>query len=88
MKTKTVWKYQLDKSVGIPTVLDMPAGSSVLRVAFQGFDLCLWACVIPGKPIVVREFFISGTGHAVPMTAEYIDSVSQPPFEWHVWEKK
>lgn len=81
---KTVWKYPIARQMS--TSIDMPAGASPLRVGIQSGFICIWVCVIPELEKERRNFQVSGTGDPVPLSAKYIGSVTDGPFEWHVWE--
>lgn len=82
---KTVWKYEFRRGEPSQT-LQMPEGAFPLRVGLQGTSFCLWACVCPDNALEQRNFTITGTGHPVLLCAKYIGSISEGPFEWHVWE--
>lgn len=61
---ETIYKYVLP--VDDTAVIEIPLGSKILSVAFQGEDLCLWAIVTadsPSRPPVRRTFHVRGTGH-------------------------
>ena len=85
--TKTVWKYVIDKSPGVSKALDLPEGSSPLRAAFQGDDLCVWFCVSVPAIEERRLFQYTATGQDVDVKAKYIGSATHAAgTEWHVWE--
>jgi hypothetical protein len=68
--------------------IETPSGSSVLHVAGQGEEVCIWVEVEPDKtPTQKRTFFITGTGHDIENPyASYIGTAHCPPFVWHVYE--
>lgn len=83
---KTVHKFPL--TIGNISVLHMPAGATVLHVGLDpGNRICLWAFVDTDLVSETRIFTVVGTGHEVPDGLEYIGSVVQGPFVWHVFEK-
>ncbi len=59
-----VWKYTLpmDDTFSI----EMPRGTKVLSVAFQGGDVRMWAEVNSDELVVERRFRMCGTGHPMP----------------------
>jgi hypothetical protein len=83
---KTIWKYQITKSIGIHQLIEMPAGAEIVRVGIQGNMITLWACVLPEEPKQSYLFYFVGTGHPVPVKDRYIGSATDGGFEWHVWE--
>jgi hypothetical protein len=82
---KTIWKYPLKMG---RTVLTVPEVFEPVRIAMQDGKPCLWAVVLPEE--TTKEFVVgmSGTGHGVPLSAGYLGSVSDGPFEWHFWAEK
>ncbi len=68
--TQAVWKYVVPPSVSGPTKLEMPRGAIVLSVHEQKGDLCLWALVDPTAEVVERVFWVVGTGHILPVSAD------------------
>jgi hypothetical protein len=82
----TVWKFTL--SVKDEQEIAMPSVSEPLHVARQNGELCLWAHVRPDTPIVLRKFYVTGTGNPTPDAANYIGTVRSNPFVWHIWEEQ
>jgi hypothetical protein len=82
----TVWKFTLD--ITDVQEIAVPIGAEPLHVAMQDGVLCLWALVDPDCSHVLRPFYVTGTGNPAPAppVANYIGSVHQSPFVWHVWE--
>lgn len=79
---RTVRKFHISQDCR----LNIPEGAVILRAGRQGSDVVLWVDVDDTAPPESRVFCITGTGHAVPDGARYVGGVSQPPFEWHIWE--
>lgn len=86
--TKRIWKYDLN--INGLTTLRMPDGAKPLTVQMQGIVPCLWAMVDPDYEATERVFDFVGTGHAIPETLEtdYIGTIQQGPFVWHLLELK
>lgn len=64
----------------------MPLKGSILHVGLDGNrDICLWAAVDPNDPVMDIEIIIAGTGHPLPHIGDYIGTVQQHGFIWHVF---
>jgi len=79
----TIWKYTLQIDDG--EMIDMPRGARPLAVQVQAGDMCLWAAVDSRAPLVRHKFNIGGTGHPLP-DGEYIGSVQDGPYVWHIFD--
>ena len=87
----TIWKYDLD--VTDIQKVSMPMGAMPLHVAIQNPNsgvertIQLWAAVDPARPKEDRLFAVVGTGNPAPEPddAEYVGSVIDGPFVWHVF---
>lgn len=60
---KTIWKFVFEKTE-MPVLL-MPSGATILTVAVQHENWCLWAEVDTEAKNVARYFHIAGTGQAL-----------------------
>ncbi len=81
-----IWKYPI--VVG-RSVLSMPIGAKILKIAEQGNEIMLWAVVDSEAEMEARFFQVYGTGHPLPDNCgEYMDSVMIDVFVWHVFELK
>ena len=87
---RTIFKYPLEVTDNEQKML-MPEGARVVNVGTQldGF-VYLWALVDsssrPFSVTTIRTFVIVGTGHPIPDGVEYVGTVQQGPFVWHVLE--
>lgn len=64
--SQRIWKYELH-AAGLPTMISMPTGATVVRFAKQSGQPCLWALVQPEPPVFeTRRFIWCGTGDEVP----------------------
>jgi len=80
---RTIWKYPL--AHGYQEVV-MPEGATLLHVALQGDQITLWAEVTPEQPTQEVYIHVIGTDHVVLSGADYIGTVQQGRFVWHVYE--
>lgn len=63
----------------------MPANAQVLYADLQDDQVCLWY-LCDGPPSVTWDIVICGTGHLVPREPrQYLGSVLQGRFVWHIW---
>ena len=66
--------------------VEIPEGFVPLHVAPQGGLIRLWAEVETNSPEKTHRFQIIGTGHEVPKGAQYLGTVLDPPFVWHLYQ--
>lgn len=64
----------------------MPEGARVLTAQVQSSLICLWASVDPAAKQVNRCFVIAGTGEPIDGSEQYIGTVQQGGYVWHVFE--
>ncbi len=89
---RVVYKYPLD--IASTVTRKMPEGAEVLHVGMQDEGLMLWALAkAPSEHAWANEtrtFRVYGTGHPIPddVLAQYLGSVKDGPFIWHVFEIK
>jgi hypothetical protein len=80
----TVYKYPLE--LAELQSIKLPYRAEVLKVAHDaGGQLCIWAQVDTTLPTVSTLITISGTGSPVPAKHEFLDTVFDGQFVWHVW---
>lgn len=84
----TVWKFAFAGVPGDAAPFLIPAGARVLTAQIQAGAITLWVLVDPSRPTESRRFRISGTGWDLPFPSEYIATVQDGPFVWHVFEDK
>jgi hypothetical protein len=85
MRVSTVmWKFPLpldDKPHPLP---------GIIRAAAPGLlrdQLTVWAEADDADAFSARAAYqVFGTGHPIPAGAEYVATVADPPFIWHVFE--
>ena len=84
---RTIYKYpvpHIDRWSAFR--LEMPSGALFRRFDQQGEDLFIWLEVDTiGEP-AIRTYCIVGTGHSIPLYAEYRGTCFAGPFVWHLYE--
>jgi hypothetical protein len=78
-----IYKYPL-KLVDEQTV-EMPNSATLLHVAEQNGQLCLWAMVDPRREVVGVPIVIVGTGNPMGNVGKYLGTVQMGRFVWHVF---
>ena len=81
-----ILKYPVPLAL-LPTTIDIPQGSVIRHVAMQGETPCIWAEVDEEQQTTERTFRFYGTGHHVEPGWQWVGTVQQPPFVWHIFEK-
>ncbi len=84
----TIYKYELQLGA---TQLLLPMFSQVLDVQMQNGKICLWALQDPEAFKDVRNFLVCGTGGVLnyrPHEIQYLATVQDGQFVWHVFELK
>lgn len=92
--SRCIWKFTLE--VTDRQAIEMPAGAEILDVQIQRISddsrlLCLWAIVDSRAEREMRSIAIVGTGNpmSLDLSAEdYIGTVQDGMFVWHVFEVK
>lgn len=88
---KIIYKYPLqNRNRDGACEVFLPAAAEILTVGAQEGTICLWALddVLQGLCRHNRTFFVIGTGHEMPeCEVNYIGTVFDGPFVWHVFEK-
>lgn len=87
--------YEVEGSSAKHTDLMLPEGAVVLDVQLQHALITLWAEVDISKPNSKRTFVVYGTGWDMPDDirsamhgyCDYISTVQDPPYVWHIYEK-
>lgn len=85
--SRAIWKFPL--KITDAQHITAPAGAKIIAVQMQGDTLCLWAIVNPDAPTKRIEIRVHGTGHPLPVDADYdhIGTVqaSGGALVWHVF---
>jgi hypothetical protein len=82
-----IWKYEL--SITAMQEIEVPLGAKVLSAKMQDQRLCLWAMVDPNEQRIRMPIEIIGTGHKTSncCSREFIDTVIDGPFVWHIFRR-
>lgn len=84
----TIWKYKLEVK-GIQEIA-MPKGATILSVAKQDNDICLWAMVHPSNELETRCIELITTGGIIQNPTahnrRFIGTVVKGPFVCHLFE--
>ena len=82
----TIWEFPLEFAPR--QAITMPKGAKLLTVQTQQDTICIWAIVSPAAPQETRVFIIVGTGDDLDDgTGEYLGTVQQGPYVWHLFEE-
>lgn len=88
---RTIYKYDLEPA-GVDTEIRLPPGSRILYAAVQSHVMCIWIerdlDVHPDEVLETHIFVTIGTDISFEYpdkTFEYIGTVFQGPFVWHVY---
>ena len=81
-----IYKYQL--TLVESQYVTMPEGADVLSTGLQNGIITIWAKVNPNNPSIAYAFYIVGTGGEVPNNTEFIGTVMQDRFVWHVFQER
>lgn len=84
-----IWKFEIELME--TQFLNMPIGATVLEVARQGSNICLWAMVNPKNKLEPRCFEVHGTGIEMPELKDgekrvFLGSVHFAVYVWHIFE--
>lgn len=82
---KTVYKYPVPRRSKKFSIM-LPIGWKFLRVHFQGEQLQLWAEVNPEVVTKQVDFEVFGTGHEIPMSANWLATYDDGPFVFHLFQ--
>lgn len=80
-----IFKYQvpLQDSVSVP----MPEGARILSAAGTESDtLMVWAIVDTDAPLEDRTLLIRGTGHPLGTVGDFIATIQDGTFVWHLFD--
>lgn len=83
---KTVYKYPI--SYDDVFKLELPVNAKVIHIAMQHGSPCMWVQLDLEMTRALRSFVVVGTGQRVPANSEYVGSVMDGIFVWHIYELK
>lgn len=83
---KAIYKYPLLLQQH-QTVM-MHHGARILTAQMQDSSVCLWAEVDIKAPATAVEIKIYGTGFQIGDNVEYINTVQDESFVWHIYRER
>lgn len=82
---RTIWKFPLNMSY--ETVINAPLGASFRHVDRDPTGkLCVWMEVETLNSSIPKTIYVIGTGHLVPPHSNYLASIVDGSFVWHLYE--
>ena len=88
---RTIYKYAVEPTHAGPTEITLPVGSIPLAVDVQDHVIFVWieqARQSNADEVQKHTFHVLGTGWDMPDTdarMDYIGTVFQGPFVWHIY---
>ena len=85
---RKIYKYELERTDA--QYIHLPIGYKMLAVKIQNDRIFLWALVDNNNPIYHAYIRIFGTGNPIEdeSNLEFIDTVEDSSFIWHIFEEK
>lgn len=86
-----IYKYKIrladEQEIIVPEQeIIVPFGAKPLYTNLDGnTEFCIWFSVNTEMSSGPRKVYIRGTGHPIPTDAEYIGTIKELPFFWHVF---
>lgn len=83
--TRTVYKYELDDEV---TELGLDTEAKVVLVAQQHERTfpTIWIEHDPDASCCWHRFYVTGTGHPIPVNTTHVGSAICGEFVWHIYQ--
>jgi hypothetical protein len=83
---RQIWKYNVQVS-DEAQVRTIPRGGKIVHVDLQNGVPTFWVDIpdVDG-PLEQRVFVVRGTGHWVERSVEYVGTIPDAPFVWHLFE--
>lgn len=83
---KYIHKYIL--KIGELNLFEIPAAAKPVSIGIDpaGGMIAMWVEFEPRWPNEFRRFSVHGTGHPIPSDRQYVGSVIDGRFVWHVYE--
>lgn len=83
---KTIYKFAVP--LGPESHIEMDPGGQIVHVAVQGTFPMIWVLINTDVIWTVRTFKAFGTGWEIPPGWEYVGSLLDGSFVWHIHERK
>lgn len=84
-----IFKYKISNDTSMQTTTPMREGALIRAVGMQDNAVHVWAEVpydVGGERLVPRTFLVVPTGGDIPDPGNYVGTVFEGPFVWHVYE--
>lgn len=82
---KTVHKFTVPQ-IGAPFVIETRAGAEPLTAQMQGRQFVFWLRVDESQPVARLQFVAIGTGHPDRWNGEFVATVQDGNFVWHLFQ--
>lgn len=67
----------------------LPKNGRILKVGMQGDCVCFWVMFNHPEPQVeARYFYVIGNNQVTPEGTNYLDTVFDGAYVWHIFEEK
>lgn len=83
----TIWKYTIPIIKDV-TVHHIPVPGEILSCQMQNGVPTIWVLVSTTALAEERRFRVYGTGHRMLPHSEYVGTVQDQEFVWHIFEVK
>lgn len=68
--------------------VEMPKDAVIRHIGHQNqLEICIWAEVVNTQATSLRTFRVYGTGHEVAHGGDYLGTVIDGQFVWHLYEQ-
>lgn len=78
-----IYKYPLD--LADQQTISMPEGAEMLSIGQSRDQIILWVMADPAAALRDYVFRIVGTGNEVPDGLQYLGTVQQSTYAWHIF---
>ena len=83
--SKTIWKYKIPDQTCLE--VELPLGSTPVWGHIQDGEVTMWVEQDNSNPDKkTRKFAVYGTGYSIPYAANYITTVYDVRWIWHIYE--
>jgi hypothetical protein len=81
-------KYQVSSDTSRQVAVLMREGATIRAVGVQGHAIYVWAeTPVQADPLTItRTFRVVATGDDLPGVGNYIGTVFEGPYVWHIYE--
>lgn len=83
---RRVYKYPVP-DIGTVFTVHLPHDAKAVHFEVQDTNMCFWAVVDPSAKQEPREFTVFGTGWDIEPGWQYVASLQDAPYMWHLFER-